>query len=140
MEIQQWGMWALILVAQNVAFTFVSRARGSGSVKHHMIASVFSNGIWFTSQLIIFNVMFDLMKGSHGWKAQVFTTLYYTLWTMLGAAFAHWFCLKFESGKSAVGASKKYAQIPVEDWEAVKLFVGNKLSPKVNTETARCVA
>ncbi len=35
---------------------------------------------------------------------------------------------------------KKYAQIPVEEWETVKLYVGNKLSPKVTTQAGRCVA
>lgn len=40
---------------QNVSFTIVSRSRNRSSFRYHMIASVFSNGIWFLTfrQLIL---------------------------------------------------------------------------------------
>ena len=45
--------WALLLVLQHAAFTWVSRARNSGSIGYHAIASVFSNGIFFTTNLML---------------------------------------------------------------------------------------
>lgn len=45
--------WALLLVLQNAAFTWVSRARNSGSLGYHAIAAVFSNGIFFATQFIL---------------------------------------------------------------------------------------
>jgi hypothetical protein len=120
MTFHEWAIWAVILIMQNFAFTFVSRARSSGSIVRHAIASVFSNGIWFVSQIIIFTAMFQMMLGKYGLKMQVFTAVYYTVFTMIGSLTAHWFSLKTEKGKSAVGASKKYAQISVEDWATLK--------------------
>lgn len=40
---------------QNVSFTIVSRSRNRSSFKYHMVASVFSNGIWFLTfrQLVL---------------------------------------------------------------------------------------
>ncbi len=32
---------------QNISFSIVSRSRNRNSLKYHLIASVFSNGIWF---------------------------------------------------------------------------------------------
>jgi len=45
----------LLAFFQNVSFTIVSRSRNRSSFKYHMIASVFSNGIWFLTfrQLIL---------------------------------------------------------------------------------------
>jgi hypothetical protein len=115
-----WFIWAVILIAQNFAFTFVSRARNSGSLRRHVVASVASNGIWFTSQFIIFSKMYDLMTGKHGVVVAIATGLFYTGFTVLGALIGHHISLKTEKGKGAVGASKKYAQIPVEEWERIK--------------------
>jgi len=33
--------------AQNVSFSVVSRSRNRDNIRYHMIAAVFSNGIWF---------------------------------------------------------------------------------------------
>ncbi len=43
------ALWAALLVAQNAAFTWVSRARNSGSDWYHAVAAVFSNGIFFAA-------------------------------------------------------------------------------------------
>lgn len=32
---------------QNVSFSIVSRSRNRSSVKYHIVASIFSNGVWF---------------------------------------------------------------------------------------------
>lgn len=118
-----WIIWAVLLIAQNFAFTFVSRARNSGSLKRHLIAGIGSNGIWFLSQIIIFTKMFAMMTGKYGVQMAVFTGLFYTAFTLLGSVLAHYFSLKTEKGKSAVGATSKYAQIPVEEWNKVKTDV-----------------
>lgn len=88
-----------------------------------MIAAFFSNGIWFVSQLIIFTAMFNMMLGKAGIKMQVFTALYYTVWTLIGSVLAHYWSLKNEKGKGAVGATKKYVQITPEEWEEVRWYV-----------------
>ena len=41
-----WLLWAVNLLAQNFCFTFVSRARNSGSLKRHVVAAIASNGVW----------------------------------------------------------------------------------------------
>lgn len=47
---------------QNVSFTVVSRSRNRSSFKYHMIASIFSNGIWFLTfrQLLLSDMSFVL--------------------------------------------------------------------------------
>lgn len=43
------GLITLMLLAfvQNVSFSIVSRSRNRNSMMYHLIAAVFSNGIWF---------------------------------------------------------------------------------------------
>jgi hypothetical protein len=45
----------LLAFIQNVSFSIVSRSRNRSSYRYHMIASVFSNGIWFLTfrQLVL---------------------------------------------------------------------------------------
>ena len=35
--------------AQNISFSIVSRARNRNNFTYHMVASVFSNGVWFAT-------------------------------------------------------------------------------------------
>lgn len=49
--------WFFLLVLQNAAFTWVSRARNSGSLAYHATASVFSNGIWFVSNIFLIGMV-----------------------------------------------------------------------------------
>ena len=123
--ISTWLIWALVLIIQNFAFTFVSRARNSGSIKRHMIASVGSNGVWFLSQTIIFSQMFKIMKGDYGLMMAVFVGVYYTIWTMAGSLIAHYHALRNEKGKARVGAFKDSAQITKAEWEWFKNAVLN---------------
>jgi hypothetical protein len=119
-----WLYWAPILILQNFAFTFVSRARNSGSINRHIIAAIASNGVWFISSMLIFSKMFKMMTGDYGKAAAFGTAIYYTAFTVLGSVIAHYWSLRSEKGKAAVGANAKYAQIPVSEWEAVKGKVG----------------
>jgi hypothetical protein len=123
MPFQEWLLWAFVLICQNFAFTFVSRARNSGSLLRHLVAGFFSNGIWFVSQMIIFTAMFQMMMGKYGRPMQVFTALYYTAFTLTGSVLAHYFSLKTEKGKAAVGASKRYVQITPEEWSKVQALL-----------------
>lgn len=115
-----WVLWAHILLAQNFAFTYVSRARNSGSLSRHMKAAFMSNGIWWLSQVIIFSTLFNYMTGKGGIPAMIATGLFYSVFTMAGSLIAHAQALRNEHGQNAVGANKKFAQIPVEEWERVK--------------------
>ncbi len=118
-----WAFWAVFLVWQNYAFTFVSRARNSGSLRRHMIAAVQSNGVWFVQTLFVFSAFTKIFTGEYGIGMAVFAALFYTAFTMSGSLYAHFRALKKESGLDAVGANKKYAQIPAEEWERVKARV-----------------
>ena len=49
-------LWMLLLAyAQNVSFSIVSRSRNRDNITFHLIAAVFSNGVWFLTfrQLIL---------------------------------------------------------------------------------------
>lgn len=119
----KWLIWPLILLAQNFAFTFVSRARSSASLMRHAKASLMSNGIWIVSQVILIGPMFENLNGSHGLKLQMLAEMVYTVSTMSGALYAHYHALRTEKGKSAVGASKLYAQVPVGEWKTVQTLL-----------------
>lgn len=47
---------------QNISFSIVSRSRNRNNLTYHMIASVFSNGIWFLTfrQLVLSDMNFML--------------------------------------------------------------------------------
>jgi hypothetical protein len=120
MHSANWLMWAVVLFFQNISFTYVSRARSSGSLMRHLKASLFSNGIWIVSQMILLGPMFDYLTGKHGIPAQVLSGAVYTVACVGGSIFAHHLAMKTEKGKNAVGYSAKYAQIPVAAWEALK--------------------
>lgn len=126
--IDAWILWAAILVFQNFAFTFVSRARNSGSVLRHLKAGFLSNAVWFASQAIMLGEMFGYITGKHGMPIAFATGAFYTAFTLAGSVLAHYFALQTETGKSAVGANKKYAQIAAEEWEEAKTLLSNLAS------------
>jgi hypothetical protein len=115
-----WILWAALLVLQNYSFTYVSRARNSASLWRHLKAAQFSNGVWFVSQIFIVGRLMDILTGKEGLWMAIFTGLFYMTFTTTGSLLAHWQALRTESGKDAVGASAKYAQITKEEWEVVK--------------------
>ncbi len=96
--------WAVILLAQNAAFTWVSRARNSGSIGYHGVASIFSNGVWFASQVIVIDQIRQALI-SHDILRIVLTGAFYTLCTVIGSVSMHAFLMaKVEKGKRKVGA------------------------------------
>lgn len=96
--------WAGFLLIQNASFTFVSRARNSGSYALHAIAAVCSNGIWISAQFVSLGIIIDTLK-SGSWGDRLFVGAFYTVFTVAGSVFMHWFGVNFiEKGKRKVGA------------------------------------
>jgi hypothetical protein len=94
--------WFLLLMVQNAAFTWVSRARNSGSVGYHAIAAVFSNGIWFVSQFFLISIV---AKPGMPVAEIVQLGVIYVAGTVLGSVLMHEISMRFfESGKRKVGA------------------------------------
>lgn len=94
--------WFFLLVWQNAAFTWVSRARNSGSLSYHAFAAVFSNGIWFVSQLFLIS-----MVARPGMPTYQLVQLgcIYILGTVTGSVLMHWVSMKWlEKGKRKVGS------------------------------------
>ncbi len=118
-----WLGWSGLLLWQNYAFTYVSRARNSGSLRAHVLAALQSNGVWFLQSLFVYSAFMKILQGEYGIWTAVVAAFYYTTFTMAGSLFAHWRALHKEKGATAVGANKKYAQIPIEEWERVKAIV-----------------
>lgn len=125
-----WLLWPITLIWQNYAFTYVSRARNSGSLKRHLVAALQSNGVWFLQTIFVFTAFQNIMSGSYGVGLTVGAVVCYTFFTVLGSLYAHYRALKKEKGMGAVGANKKYAQIPVEEWEYVKSYFAGSLNKK----------
>jgi hypothetical protein len=123
-----WLLWAVFLVWQNFAFTNVSRARASGSLKRHFWAAQQSNGVWFVQFLFVVSAFNSIIRGVYGWKMTLFAVFYYTAFTTAGSLYGHYQSLKKEKGKEAVGFNKKYAQIPIEDWNRVQSYVSGVLA------------
>jgi hypothetical protein len=115
-----WVAWSLALIWQNYAFTRVSRARNSGSLKAHALAALQSNGVWFIQSLFVYSAFMSILTGKAGWVKAVGAALYYTAFTMAGSLYAHFRSLKKEKGATAVGANKLYAQIPVAEYERLR--------------------
>jgi hypothetical protein len=94
--------WFLLLVVQNASFTWVSRARNSGSIAYHGVASVFSNGVWFVSQLFLIGMV---VKPGMAWQDLMTLGTVYVAGTVTGAMLMHWASMRFlEKGKRKVGA------------------------------------
>lgn len=93
--------WSLLLVVQTAAFTWVSRARNSGSYGYHAIASVFSNGIWFVSQFILVSMIAYNKMSMH---TAIVCGVVYVLATVTGAISMHWVSINYlEKGRRKVG-------------------------------------
>ncbi len=61
---------------QNISFTIVSRSRNRDNKRYHMIAAVFSNGIWFMT-------FRELVRGEMNWVLFI----PYVIGTVLGSTF-----------------------------------------------------
>lgn len=94
--------WFLLLVVQNAAFTWVSRARNSGSLGYHAVAAVFSNGIWFVSQFLLISMV---AKPGMPLAEIVQLGLIYVAGTVVGSVLMHYVAIHWlEKGKRKVGA------------------------------------
>lgn len=94
--------WFVLLVIQNAAFTWVSRARNSGSYGYHAIAAVCSNGVWFVSQFLLIG-----MVTKPGMSITEITVLgvIYISGTVSGSVLMHYISIKYlEKNKRKVGA------------------------------------
>jgi len=101
------ALWpvATLGFVQNIAFTFVSRGRNSGSLGYHLLASIFSNGIY--AALLFTSIdMISQAKSNPGPFLLV-----YTLATMSGSIFAHWLALRLEKGKARSVQEDKFAAL-----------------------------
>lgn len=94
--------WFFLLVIQNAAFTWVSRARNSGSYGYHAIAATFSNGVWFVSQFLLIGMVAD-PNMTVAEAAPI--GLVYILGTVTGSVLMHYVSVRWlESGRRRVGA------------------------------------
>lgn len=101
--------WALLLVAQNAAFTWVSRARNSGSDWYHGFAAVFSNGIWFAATFITFERVWTVLKTGDV-ALGIMIGLVYVAATVTGSVSMGMFLRRFvETGKRKVGHYEEHA-------------------------------
>jgi hypothetical protein len=85
-----WIIWAVLLVAQNASFTWVSRVRNSPDVRAHALAAVFSNGVFFANLYCAV----DQIHTATGFWQRAGVIAFYTLWTVAGSVAAHWYMLK----------------------------------------------
>ena len=75
----------LLAYIQNVSFSIVSRSRNRNNIKYHLVASVFSNGIWFLTmrELVTANMTLLLF-------------IPYTIGTVAGSITGVWLSMKIE--------------------------------------------
>lgn len=99
-----WVIWGALLVAQNASHTWVSRARNSGNLRYHALASFFSNGVWFASMFFVIDTLAQVREsGSLTFLLVVF--FFYTGCTMVGSvAMHHVLMTHVERGTRRVGA------------------------------------
>lgn len=96
--------WGVFLLLQNAAFTFVSRARNSGSYALHAIAALVSNGVFIAAQFVTFGILLDAIK-SGSWLVRFGVGAFYTVFTVAGSVAMHWIGINYiEKGKRKVGA------------------------------------
>lgn len=120
------GRWELLVIAgfafpQNVAFTFVSRGRNSGSIAYHLIASIFSNGIWLVNQIFSVAVIASEFSRGADWQILTMYGVVYTLSTMPGSIFAHWLAKRWERGKARNVQEDRIQQIEEKLDEVIRL-------------------
>lgn len=102
-----WVIAALGFV-QNVAFTFVSRGRNSGSLGYHLLAAIFSNGIYAALLFV------SIDQVAQAEKSPIQFIAVYTLATLSGSIFAHWLALRLEKGKGKSVQEDKFTALRKE--------------------------
>lgn len=86
-----------LAIVQNISFTIVSRSRNRGNKKYHMIASLFSNSIWFLT-------FRELIQG----EMNLILFIPYVIGTIIGSTYGMTISMKIEKwlGASADGHLK----------------------------------
>ncbi|MEE8114917.1 MAG: hypothetical protein V3T23_11265 [Nitrososphaerales archaeon] len=97
-----WSIWAVILFLQQFTFLFSGRAKSSGSLKYSAIAGLGSHTSWFFSNLYFITSVLSF-KDAPFWQ-QSLVCAFYVTFTLSGTVSAQWIALKYEKGKSRVGA------------------------------------
>lgn len=100
-------LWTVALLGfiQNIAFTFVSRGRNSGSLGYHLGASIFSNGIYAALLFV------SIDQVTQAKSMPMLFLAVYTLATMSGSIFAHWLALRIEKGKAKSVQEDKFGAL-----------------------------
>ncbi len=102
----QFLAWGIFLLLQNASFTFVSRARNSGSYALHAVAALCSNGVWFATQLVSLGMIIDVIK-TGTLPQKLFMLAFYTTFTVAGSILMHWVGINYiEKGNRKVGAGR----------------------------------
>lgn len=103
-SLSTWVLWGMFLILQNAAFTFVSRARNSGSYGLHIVAALCSNGVWIIGQFVSLALIIETIRvGTMFDKTRV--VAFYTVATVIGSVVMHWIGKNYiETGKRKVGA------------------------------------
>lgn len=94
----------VVAFVQNMAFTWVSRSRNSGDPNYHRWAAICSNGIWFITQLLIWNQLWQAWTQAEWWRLALLGVVY-VIATTEGSVLMMKILLKTETGKRKVGAS-----------------------------------
>lgn len=95
-------LWFFILVLQSMAFTWVSRARNSGSIAYAALASLVSNGVFFVGQLFLIGYV---AKPSMPLSELFMLGSVYTAGMLVGSVSMHWLSIHWlEKGTRKVGA------------------------------------
>jgi small-conductance mechanosensitive channel len=108
-----------VAFVQNMAFTAVSRSRNSADVQYHRRCAWASNGVWFVTQILLYNTLWSaLTKGT--WWVVALTGLVYVISTTEGSCLMMARMLKKETGKRQVGARAEGERVAREQADQIE--------------------
>lgn len=118
-----WILMAALLIAQNFAFTVVSRARNSGSDAFHATAAVFSNGIWVVVNFLLVAKWTEVLNQKDPFLFAA-VALFYVAFTVIGSVYGGRISRRFfEKGNRRVGHYEDKKD-PLTEIEALWAEVG----------------
>lgn len=85
-------LWFLLLIVQAMAFTWVSRARNSGSLTYHGIAATISNTVYFVANLFMIQ---KLANANMPTSELMFICAATVVGQTLGSLLMHWAAMKW---------------------------------------------
>lgn len=89
-----WLAWTLLLVCQNAAHTWVSRARNTNSLGYHAVAATCSHAAWFVSQFVLVDEMVKIIRTGN-WPRAVLVGVFYAACCTAGSVFMHWLSIRY---------------------------------------------